>query len=42
MQLTELSEYANKLEAEYNKSMEYITHLEEIISKVTASHEIEP
>lgn len=33
-QLAELSEYANKLEAEYNKSMEYISHLEAIMSKV--------
>ena len=33
-QLAELSEYAYKLEAEYNKSMEYISHLEAIMSKV--------
>ena len=41
LQLSELSEYANKLEAEYNKSMDYISHLEGIISKVQDNESFE-
>ena len=33
-EFTELTEYLNKLEPSYNQSLEFITHLEDIISRV--------